>query len=85
MIVDLLIPGDIVTDPLGNEHIFIGSIRPHPLWVTLDMVIWKLADGTWSFDALHPLQDVGEPKQVKSSERVQQVRYALLGDSDDGI
>lgn len=30
----------------------------HPLWPHLMLVVWKMSDGTMSFDALNPFQDL---------------------------
>lgn len=77
--VSQLMPGDIVADPLGGEHVFVARVPHHPLWPQLSMVIWKLADGTWSHDALDPHQDVGEAKPSTGQDRVERLRFALLG------
>ena len=79
MNVEQLRHGDIVADPFGGEHVFVARVESHPLWPGLCMVIWKLADGSWSHDALDPRQDVGEPKPSTAEQRVERLRYALLG------
>lgn len=33
---------------------------PHPLYQGFTLVVWRLSDGTVSFDALSPRQEVGD-------------------------
>lgn len=53
-----LLPGSKVT--LGGRSAVFISSEPHPIHRGLSLVVWKLDDGTWSLDALSPLQEVGE-------------------------
>jgi len=72
-----LIPGDLVTQ--GNmSAVFIVTCR-HPLWPTLQLVIWRLDNDEWSHDALSILQEVGEIISSTKSEREARLRAALVG------
>lgn len=75
-VIDLL-PGDIVTTD-STSATYIAQTR-HPLWNHLQLVIWRMADGSWSHDALSPAQDVGEALPSSPYEREQQLRKVLLG------
>ena len=50
-----LTPGDVVEQPDGATATFIVRTR-HPLYPHLELVVWRLADGGWSHDALHLMQ-----------------------------
>lgn len=51
-------PGDVVVlSGMRGTHIVHTQ---HPIWPQLELVIWRLDDGSISFDALDPRQDVGE-------------------------
>ena len=51
-----LTPGDVV-DNMGERYTFIARAN-HPIYIGLQLVIWRLADGSVAFDALHPRQQV---------------------------
>lgn len=68
-----LAPGDVV-----QGHTFVQR-APHPLYSSLQLVIWRLADGSWSHDALDQLQYVGEAEPATVEQRKQRLRDALLG------
>lgn len=57
-IIDLT-PGMRICDPRGGSHTFMAQCL-HPLYRGMQLVIWRLADGTWSHDALSPIQEIGE-------------------------
>lgn len=61
MRVNELKPGDVIHLP-GEDGTatFIIAHSPHPLYPHLWLVIWRLSNGTYSFDALAWNQDVGE-------------------------
>lgn len=67
-----LTPGDVV-----NGHTFVQR-APHPLYRTLQLVIWRMADGSWSHDALDQLQYVGDAEPASGDERRERLRAALL-------
>lgn len=50
-------PGDLVVNG-GAEAVFIARTQ-HPVWPVLQLVIWRLGDGTVSLDALSADQEVG--------------------------
>ena len=58
-IVHDLVPGDLVVKESVGSATFIAK-GPHPKYPGLQLVIWKLEDGTWSLDALRWNQEVGE-------------------------
>lgn len=76
-----LVPGNVVRDPQGAEHTYVAQ-TPHPLYRSLQLVIWPLADGTWSFDALSPMRDVGQVLPFTPATLTERLRAALLGDGD---
>lgn len=51
----------------------------HPFYEGFQLVVWRLADGTISLDALSPLQDVGEPAESTPTERRENLRKAIHG------
>jgi len=70
-------PGDIVSLPGSPATgVFVARAK-HPLWPALDLVVWRLSDGTWSHDALDPLQDVGQAQPSTPERRQQVLRDAL--------
>lgn len=79
--VDELMPGDIVTAGLGEQACFIAQTK-HPLWPQLQLVVWRLQDGSWSHDALDSRQVVGEvdPNREPRTRRDRLMGGALLGD-----
>jgi len=72
-----LMPGDLVTLGPGSG-VFVTSCR-HPLYPMLQLVIWRLPDRSWSLDALHMQQHVGDLSPASSAERVTRLRDALAG------
>jgi hypothetical protein len=62
VIVGELSSGDVIRSR-GREAIYIAQCR-HPLYRSLQLVIWRLSDGSISLDALDWRQDVGEPIAV---------------------
>lgn len=73
-----LVPGCRVTvDQIKATATYIAQTR-HPLWPHLQLVIWKLDDGTWSHDALSPMQDVGRIEPFTAEQLQRNLRAALL-------
>ncbi len=70
-----LTPGDVVVSG-GDSATFVASM-PHPIWPQIALVVWKMADGSWSHDALDWRQDVGE--LIPDVDRSVALRTALLG------
>jgi hypothetical protein len=65
--VSRLQPGDLVFNG-ADSAVFVTS-TPHPFWPSMQLVLWKMNDGTWSHDALVSYQEVGKtfysiPKHV---------------------
>lgn len=50
----------------------------HPIYPQLRLVVWRLNDGSWSHDALSPLQEVGTPEPSTADERSARLLTALL-------
>lgn len=73
-----LAAGDLVTQA-GMSAVFI-SRGVHPIWPALALVIWRLDNGGWSFDALDFRQEVGDVTPSDSRDRQQRLRAALLGE-----
>lgn len=77
-----LTPGDLVKNDappgLPDHAVFIAETM-HPIWPHLRLVIWKLSNGTWSFDALNRLQDIGQIEPSDAAARIDRLRLALLG------
>jgi hypothetical protein len=72
-----LLPGDRVTQG-ADSAVFVAQTE-HPLWPDLRLVVWRLANGMWSHDALSPAQDVGEMTPSTADERKGRLQSALLG------
>jgi hypothetical protein len=72
-----LVPGDLVRDPITDEeHTFIACVN-HPSWPVFALVIWHLADHTWSHDALVPDFDISGVVSQTTTERCHNLRAAL--------
>lgn len=70
-------PGDYVTiDDTSATYI---TQTQHPMWPNLQLVIWRMGDGSWSHDALSPQQDVGEAVVSTEAVRLQRLRSLFLG------
>lgn len=75
-----LLPGDLVTGP-GNERAVVLCVHtPHPLYLGLAMVLWRLEDGRLSPDALDLRQVVGTVVRTGRDDRVARLRQALRGE-----
>jgi hypothetical protein len=72
-----LVGGDVI-DIGGRRGTFIGR-SDHPTYRGLQLVVWKLDDGTWSFDALSPVQHVGELVSARGAENVARLRSTVSG------
>jgi hypothetical protein len=73
-----LSPGDLVTS-FRRSACYIQSCA-HPLFDRpLQLVIWRLDDGSWSHDALSPEQVVGQVRPATLAERQERLRRALFG------
>lgn len=75
--IDELTPGDLVRH-IGMSATFIARTA-HPIWPHLQLVIWRLEDGSWSHDALDAGQEVGIVEPTSDTDRQQRLRGALLG------
>jgi hypothetical protein len=76
-----LTPGDSVTlrwHDGPRTAVFVAQ-TPHPIWSHLQLVIWRLHDGSWSLDALDPAQDVGQVTLSTWQDLAARLRRALLG------
>lgn len=51
----------------------------HPIWPHLQLVVWRLVDGTWSHDVLDSRQFVGTVAPSTAGERQKRLKAALLG------
>lgn len=77
MKVSELEPGQQIINPIdGSTPCFIVAFA-HPYYDGLAQVVWRMPDGTSSFDALSWHQDVGEPVPASESERVTNLRDAI--------
>lgn len=72
-----LVPGDTVVLN-GTPAIFITRTQ-HPLWPQLELVIWRLPDGSWSHDALSVDQFVGQAQPADVFSRKAALQRAVLG------
>lgn len=75
-----LVPGDRVGRPEMEETwVFVGVIWPHPIFgQTFNLVLWAGDDRETSWDALSPVQDVGDVVS-QPEEREANLRLVLLG------
>lgn len=76
MVMDLL-PGQRVR--LGGMSAVFIARNIHPLWPALQLVVWKLDDGTWSHDALSGEQDVGEADPSTWLSRQENLKAVFMG------
>ena len=75
-------PGDQTTHATGTAT-YITQTQ-HPIWPRLQLVIWRMNDGTWSHDALSPAQEVGCLTPSTRAERWTRLQAALLDEVDRG-
>lgn len=65
--------------PSRPPAIFIARCN-HPYYEGLQLVIWRLADGTISLDALNVMQDVGTAGESTPTERRDNLHRALFNE-----
>ena len=53
-----LAPGDVIES--FRRRAVVIAVTNHPIWTSCRLVVWRLEDGMWSFDALDPRQEVGK-------------------------
>ncbi|MGH9151338.1 MAG: hypothetical protein ACRD03_02805 [Acidimicrobiales bacterium] len=79
-------PGDRLTmlspfTPGGEQSSTFVQRCQHPIWTSLQLVIWRMDDGTWLHDALDARQ--GLPGTIDraydDAERTARLRAAVLG------
>ena len=70
-----LLPGDEIHQ-LGMSAVYIAQTA-HPLYPGLQLVIWRMSDGTWSHDALSAAQVVGMAADRSYDARHGRLREAL--------
>lgn len=80
--VDRLQPGDVVImEPGAGPHswgVFIAQVAVHPIYPELSLVVWRLANGVYSFDALRHKQEIpGRLLQQTPEQQRQTQRWAL--------
>lgn len=69
-------PGDVVrSGELVACHI---CHLDHPLYPGLQLVIWRMTDGSWSHDALLAVQETGELDPATDAQRKERLRVALM-------
>lgn len=76
-----LIPGDVVSGPLGVLQATYVGRTDHPIYPGLQLVIWRMSDGGWSHDALLADQEVGATEPTDAEGREAALRRALLGEA----
>jgi hypothetical protein len=74
--------GDVV-EQAGLQATFVVRTQ-HPIWPALCLVVWKLWDGTWSFDALSDAQEVGRLLPSDHEIRQERLQNVLLGRAQRG-
>lgn len=72
-----LSPGDLVTLSVTDLSAVFIARTEHPLWPHLQLVIWKMPDGSWSHDALFAHQEIGTITPSAPEERTARLRRAL--------
>lgn len=70
-------PGDKVTLSGGDVSGTFIARQAHPYYPGLMLVVWYLSDGTWSFDALDAMQEIGETEQSSDRERGSRLLFAM--------
>jgi hypothetical protein len=70
-----LLPGDLVTQG-PQSAVYVADV-PHPHYPSLQLVIWRLDDGTWSLDALRAAQEVGDVSPATRQERWNRLQEAF--------
>lgn len=81
-----LLPGEIVYS-FGRSACFVARTE-HPVWPSLQLVIWRMPDGSWSHDALDARQEVGNSDHADLDTRIARLRpksgLGLAGGAFDG-
>lgn len=72
-------PGDKVTMPGGQISGIFISAAPHPFYLNLELVAWRLSDGSMSLDALDAEQEIGDIVQATGMQRGFHLWVALRG------
>jgi hypothetical protein len=77
-----LLPGDYVlldSSPtlLGNMGATFVVSTDHPRYRDFALVVWILDDGTPSFDALLPIQEVGQAQPSTAQQRADRLEAVL--------
>lgn len=80
MKVEDLTPGDVIrnTFPEGPIEATFVARTMHPLWPHLELVIWRMQDGSWSHDALDRGQEIGDLVPCSVQDRTERLRAALF-------
>ena len=76
-----LVPG-MQIELAGRVGTYVQQAR-HPIWPHLRLVIWRLADGSWSHDALAGEQDIGAVVPDTPTTRAENLFNALMGNEID--
>lgn len=71
-----LLPGDEISQ-LDTSAVYIAQAT-HPLYPGLQLVIWRMPDGSWSHDALRASQVAGTAADRSYDARHARLRAALL-------
>lgn len=79
-----LLPGDVVFLPGAEVSGVFITRTPHYRYPGLELVVWRLSDGQFSFDALRPDQHVGNVQPQTAEERARRLEIALEGAGSGG-
>lgn len=71
-----LVPGDRIT--LFQTSATFVQRASHPLYPELQLVIWRMADDSWSHDALDARQHVGDVQRQTAEQRRETLRRAFF-------
>jgi hypothetical protein len=77
-------PGDLVYVAGMKTHGIFIARAPHPEYPGLELVIWKLSDGSMSFDALRMEQDIGWIQASTGQSRGARL-YGVMKESEEKI
>lgn len=74
-----LIPGDLHINPALPDRFGVYVCQtPHPLFRSMQLVVWRLSDGRHSMDALDVRHHLQTAKvQVSAPQRLEHLRWAL--------
>ena len=73
-------PGALVSTPGQEKMVFVGIVESHPIWPSLQLVIWRERFGNrdWSHDCLDANMELPFDSHVSQEDCERRLRETLL-------